>query len=161
MQKYVPTVSSIKVQEASPLAGFTLIELMVVLAIMGILAMVAYPGYQESMRKSRRADAITAALSIQVAQEKFRANCAFYAQNLGGGNVCGANAGASTVQASSLTGEDFYTMSILAASATGNAYTIVATAKGAQASDIDCLSMSIAFSTLSPNGAKAPASCWP
>ena len=36
--------------------GFTLIELMVTVAIVGILASIAYPSYQDSVMKSRRAD---------------------------------------------------------------------------------------------------------
>ena len=38
--------------------GFTLIELMIVIAIVGLLAGVAYPSYQNSVRKSNRADAM-------------------------------------------------------------------------------------------------------
>lgn len=39
--------------------GFTLIELMITVAIVGILAAIAYPSYQDSVQKSRRADAIS------------------------------------------------------------------------------------------------------
>ncbi len=161
MQKWGTTVGSIRVKKVSLNAGFTLIELMIVLAIMAILTMIAYPGYQESVRKSRRSDGISAALSIQAAQEKFRANCAFYAQTLGNANTCGANAGASTVAAASTSGEGFYAMTILANSATGNAYTIVADPQGAQLADTTCDPMTIAFSAANPNGLKAPAACWP
>ena len=141
--------------------GFTLIEIMITIAIVGILFTVAVPSYKQSQRKTRRTDGIAAALQIQVAQEKFRGSCAFYAQSLGSTNSCGTTAALSTVKASSTTDGGYYTMSILANSASGNAYTIVATAAGDQASDTGCTTLSLAFSSTNPKGAKSPAACWP
>lgn len=140
--------------------GFTLTELLISVAIVGILAAVAYPTYQDSVRQSRRADGVAAALTIQVAQENFRSNCRFYAQSLGAGNVCGANAGASTVQAAATSREGFYALSIQAASATGNSYTVVIDPQGLQAGDTDCDPMTLTFNNTNPTGLKAPAACW-
>lgn len=52
-------------------AGFTLIELMIVVAIVGILAAIAYPSYQEHVRKSRRVDAKSAVLDLAARQERY------------------------------------------------------------------------------------------
>lgn len=140
--------------------GFTLMELMITVAIIGIIAVVAYPSYQDSVRRTRRADGIAAALALQVAQEKFRGSCPFYAQNIGSTNTCGANAGASTVAAGTSSTEGYYTLSIQAGSATGNAYTIVIDPTGAQASDTSCDPMLITYSAANPAGARSPADCW-
>ena len=51
--------------------GFTLIELMIVVAIVAILSMVAFPSYVEAMRKSRRAEAKTALLDLAARQERY------------------------------------------------------------------------------------------
>ena len=57
----------------SKISGFTLIELMIVVIIVGILTMIALPAYQDYARKSRRADVLTKLLDTQLHEEKWRA----------------------------------------------------------------------------------------
>jgi len=51
--------------------GFTLIEVMIVVAILGVIAAIAFPSYMESVRKSRRADAKSALMAASQAMEKY------------------------------------------------------------------------------------------
>lgn len=51
--------------------GFTLIELMITVAIVAILASIAYPSYLDSVLKGRRAEGRTAALNLLQQQERY------------------------------------------------------------------------------------------
>lgn len=62
--------------------GFTLIELMVVVAILGIIVSIALPSYQEQVRKSKRADAKVALLQFAQMQESFFVQNLSYAKDL-------------------------------------------------------------------------------
>lgn len=126
--------------------GFTLIELLIVVAIIGILAVVAYPSYQNHTFESRRADAYTAILRIQLAEENWRASHSSYTADL-------TSAGLNTSTSSS---EGYYTLSVSGTSATG--YKITATAQGSQANDSLCTK--IELTKAAAGETKSPASCW-
>lgn len=51
--------------------GFTLIELMIVVAVVGILAAVAIPSYQDSVRKGKRAEGRAALTGLLQQQERY------------------------------------------------------------------------------------------
>jgi len=135
--------------------GFTLMEIMIVVAIIGILAGIAYPNYMDHVLKSRRTDAKTALLSLQQAQEKLRGNCNVYAQTIGTGNNCvRGNAATTRVNGSSTSPEGWYNLTITGASNTG--YTLIASvvSTGKQTGDTKCKSLVIEVGANAPDGAK-------
>jgi len=128
-------------------SGFTLIELMIVIAIVGILAAVAYPSYTDSVSQARRTDAMNNLLRFQVEQEKYRASNVQYAASfallIGGADPTPSS-------------EGFYSLAINAANATS--FTITATPAGAQVGDT-CGNFVVDQN--GPNfGAGANANCW-
>ena len=62
--------------------GMTLVELLIVVAIVGILASIALPSWNSQVQKDRRADARNALLNVQLEQEKYRSTNGAYAGSL-------------------------------------------------------------------------------
>ena len=119
--------------------GFTLIELMIVVVVVAVLAAVALPAYQDQIRKSRRAEAVTFMSQVQQAQERYRANRTTYADHFivtgGGLNAVGASTdtGAAT---NYTTSGGYYVLGLPSVAPSG--YTVLATAQGDQANDGLC-----------------------
>jgi len=107
-----------------------------VIAIVGLLAAIALPSYTDYIRKSRRADGIAAVLSLQLAQEKYRANCTEYARQVGanGAYKCDIDApNTNVIEHPSTSSDDHYSLVISGAGPTG--YTLTATSQGGQTND--------------------------
>ncbi len=116
--------------------GFTLIELMITVVIVGVLASIAYPSYQNSVRKGRRAEAFTALSTLQQAQERWRSNNASYTSTLA--NTATAGTPPNGLGVSSTTSSGLYTISVGSVSATGYTATATANTGTSQASDGSC-----------------------
>ena len=111
--------------------GFTLIELMIVVALIAILAAIGFPTYQDQMRKARRSEATAVLLDIAARMERFYADRGTYT-----GATIGAGAG-TDVYTSTTSENGHYTLTInplAAESFTLNATPVVG---GAQDGD-DC-----------------------
>jgi type IV pilus assembly protein PilE len=111
--------------------GFTLIELMIVVAIVGVLASVALPSYREYVNRGRRADAQTQLLAAQQWMERFYSQNYRYDEDSGGTAVSFANQPFAT---SPRTGEGTAAYNLTVA-AQRNTYTITATRTGTMATD--------------------------
>lgn len=132
-------------------SGFTLIELMITVAIVAILATIAYPSYTKYVLASRRAEAQSEMLKLQLELEKWRANQSSYLSALDLTDAVKTPADLAKVLSDA---NAYYGYSITNTS--GSTYTINAAAEGVQTADTACLTL-----TLNQSGAKTPASgCW-
>lgn len=124
--------------------GFTLIELMIVVVILGILAAIAYPSYQEQVRQTRRANAQANLMELASYMERY------YTENF---TYVGTQ-GALPFDQSPKTGTAYYNIAVNPAP-TAVSYQLEATAQGAQADGGNCDSL-----TINQTGATGPAGCW-
>lgn len=136
--------------------GFTLIELMIVVTIIGILAAIAYPAYQNYVMRAKRSEAKVALVTLQQAQEKYRANCPQYATGIHA-TTRSCVAGSYNLVGKTTSDNGYYTLAISNGSAT--TYTLTATKAGVQAVDTDCATF-----TIDQNGTKTSSpnttGCW-
>lgn len=111
----------------SAMRGFTLIELMIVIGILGVLAAIAFPNYMEHMMKSRRNEAKTLLMDIAARQEQYFLDNRSYTNNF-------TNLGYPT--AASVTSEKgSYTVTVDPLTFTATTYTLIAAAGPAQVGD--------------------------
>jgi type IV pilus assembly protein PilE len=90
-------------------AGFTLIELMIVVAIIGILAAVGIPAYNDHTKRARRAEGRNALLDIAARQERRYSDANQYTANLGS---LGMNDPAGCTAAGVQSDNCFYTLTL-------------------------------------------------
>jgi type IV pilus assembly protein PilE len=141
-------------------AGFTLIEAMIVVTVLGILAMIAFPSYSQYVVRANRAVAKSAVMRIAGQQESFFTDRKQYATSLAAlspgwaatmylrrdGNFQNANSGA-----------EIYAVTLTAASSSG--FTVQAAPVNGQAKDTECGTLNY-NSTGLKSASTGRADCW-
>jgi type IV pilus assembly protein PilE len=93
--------------------GFTLIELMIVVAVIAVIAAIAIPAYSDYVTRAKRADGKAGLMAFQLEQEKYRANNPTYAN-------------AASIGLPSTSPDGYYTINVSGA-VSGTTYSLMAT----------------------------------
>jgi type IV pilus assembly protein PilE len=125
-------------------AGYTLLEILIVVAVIVILLIIALPSYLAQVRKSHRASAESHLMDIAARQQQYLFDNRTYASDLATLNM---------TTPSDVAGS--YAISIGAASGPPPSFTVTATPTGSQALDLGGAAL-----TLSNSGGKTPAGAW-
>ena len=146
--------------------GFTIIELLIVLAIIGILATIAFPTYQTYVIETRRSDGQNLLMRTAAAQERFFTLYSSYTNVVIGPAGCAGTACGLGFSSAESDG-DFYTLNVdvrPAGCAPGGTrcteYTLTVAPQGLQVEDADCGDLTLA--NRGNRGASGPkgAACW-
>ena len=145
-----------QVKKGRYVEGFSLIEIMITLVIVGILGSMAYPSYIEYLTRARRIDGQTALLELANQMEQFYTeNQTYLTATLGTGSP-------TDIRRTTLTPEGWYRLSI--AYQTQSEYTLKAVPQRAQAR-YDTLCQTLSFNQFGEKGPQLPQdkshlSCW-
>jgi type IV pilus assembly protein PilE len=140
--------------------GFTLIELMIVVAVIGVLAVIAIPSYLSQTRKARRSEVEGAIQQVALLEERYRADCTTYANF---GDTCTGTSITFPAWTSLYTNVYYSTPTV---TANGSGYKIVITAKstGGQSKDsasgTSCATLTYDYYTTPGTLSQTPAACW-
>ncbi|MGV6809239.1 MAG: type IV pilin protein [bacterium] len=140
--------------------GFTLIEIMIVIVIVGILAAVSFPSYVQHVINSKRSDAHTALFTMAQQQEQYFAQNMVYAPDFQ--TLYNTGAAVATMPSP----EDEYRITLAACADPCRTYTLTATpvAGKSQARDTTCVSLSISHlgekTALDQHSVDSSSRCW-
>ena len=124
--------------------GFSLIDILIAVAIVGILATIAWPAYLSAVRKSNRSAAEAHLSDIAQRQQQFLLDQRSFAADL---STLGVPTPATVVP--------FYTITIVASSGPPPSFTATATPVGSQTADLSGQAL-----TITNTGAKGPSGAW-
>ncbi len=139
----------------NPIKGFTLVELMVTIAIVAIIAVIALPSFRSQILKSHRTDAKVTLSETAQKLERCYTEFNSYLYN--------ATTAPGCPRTSDLTGKSEYYNFTVTVAANGLTYTLKATAKGGQLDDKNCkiFTLKETGDAASSNSANAVSSnCW-
>ena len=144
-------------------SGFTLIELMITVAIIGILAAIAVPSYQDSIRKGKRAEGRAALTDLMLQEERFMTQTNSYCAFSNTGGVTAVVAGCTSIPFKTFSGDSStkpaYYLSAAACTGTTIGECVVVTAAPV-AADPDAGNLQVLSSGTKTCDGTKPTVCW-